>query len=394
MDLEIKAALDGIDSQVKTAIEKVNAQVIDSGEATKAARAELKAMLDDWAGIKKDVDSVKKDLLDVQQKSVIAQAGAAKIKTVGSELVESESFKQFKSGSLQKARVEMKNTILNSGNTVSAHEKLPGVVAGAFRNLSVLPTVARGNSSSNLIYFSRELAFTNGAAGVAEGAAKPQATLTFEEVSTTIRTIAHFLKVSKQAMDDSEFLASYIDLRMRHGVNNKIESQIINGDNTGQNLNGWLASGNSTVTSPLLTRDILGLANKMKYEVVAADYMPDYFYMNPLNWATVETTRKGASDAGFVAASDAVVYVNNGLTPLLWGLPVILSNNVPSGTIICKSIDADMFVDRNQTVVEMFEQDDTNVQSNLITVRAEARCAALNFVPAAIRTGLISGITT
>ncbi|GAG02504.1 unnamed protein product, partial [marine sediment metagenome] len=79
---------------------------------------------------------------------------------------------------------------------------------------------------------------------------------------------------------------------------------------------------------------------------------------------------------------------------LLWGLPVIMSNNVPAGTLICKSVDADMFADRQSTVIEMFEQDDTNVQSNLVTVRGEARGAALNFVPAAIRTGLISGITT
>lgn len=78
---------------------------------------------------------------------------------------------------------------------------------------------------------------------------------------------------------------------------------------------------------------------------------------------------------------------------LLWGLPVVTSNSVPVGTIICKSIDADMFADRMSTAVEMFEQDDTNVQSNLVTVRAEARGAALNFVPSAIRAGTIADIT-
>ena len=49
--------------------------------------------------------------------------------------------------------------------------------------------------------------------------------------------------------------------------------------------------------------------------------------------------------------------LNNGLTPMLWGLPVVVPpNNVAAGTLICKSRDADMYASREGTVVEMFEQ--------------------------------------
>ena len=96
--------------------------------------------------------------------------------------------------------------------------------------------------------------------------------MTFEEKTVPIITVPHFLKASKQALEDSTFLASYIDMRMAHGVRNKIEQQIITGDGVGQNFSGWLATGNSTATSPLLTIDIYGLASKMKYEIIAADY--------------------------------------------------------------------------------------------------------------------------
>ena len=259
--------------------------------------------------------------------------------------------------------------------------------------MTILPTVDQVQASSNVIFYSRELAFTNNAAGQTEGVAKAESDLTFEEVTKTIQTIAHFLKVSRQSLDDSTFLASYIDRRMGHGVLNKTEFQIVNGDGTGKNFSGWLATGNSTVVSPLLTTDIFGLTNKLKYAVIESDYMADFFYFNPTDWSTMETTRRGTGDAAFVGASGAISDVNNCLNPILWGLPVVVSNNIPQGTIICKSRDASAYADRQDVTVEMFEQDGTNVQTNLITVRGENRGAELNFVPAAIVTGLISGIT-
>lgn len=394
MSEEIKSALDSIQTQVDAALKKVNDQVAESGKATAEARGELKSLLEEHANIAKDLQGVKSDVQDLLQKGVSLESDLRESKSIGAQFIESESFKNFQSGVSQKARVELKNTIVTGGNnSVTDHDKLSGVVAGAFRNLTVMPTLNTGVASSNIVYYSRELLYTNNAASQTEGSAKAESVLTFEEVSTPIRTVAHFLKASKQAPDDSSFLASYIDQRMRHGVLNATENQIINGDGTGVNFDGWLASGNSTATSPLLTTDIFGLANKMKYEVMSADYMPDFYYINPADWATMEATRRGTGDAAFVAASGAISYVNNGMTPLLWGLPVVISNNVPAGTIICKSRDADMYADRQSVVVEMFEQDDTNVQSNLVTIRAELRGASLNFRPTAIRTGAIASIT-
>jgi hypothetical protein len=98
-----------------------------------------------------------------------------------------------------------------------------------------------------------------------------------------------------------------------------------------------------------------------------------------------------SGDGAFVAASGAVSYVNNGLTPLLWGLPVVLSNNIPQGTIVCKSFEASMYFDRESVVIEMFEQDEDNVSNNLVTVRGENRGAQAIFRPEAITTGAVAG---
>lgn len=391
---ELESALKVLDDKVGAALAKHDTEVVELGKASKKSTEELKALTEQHAEV---VAELKKmgDAMTALEQQTVAQAGEEKADGLGTQFINSDAFKNFQSGQNNKAAVTFENNTITegTGNTVTRHEQLPGVVPGAFRQLSVMPTVAQGSTSSNVIYYSRELLWTSAAAETAEAAAKPESTLTFEEVTENVRTIPHFIKVSKQALEDSTFLASYIDRRMAHGVRQRIESQIINGDGTGVNLSGWLAAGNSTATSPLLTTDIYGLANKMKYEIIAADYMPDYFYINPSDWSTAETIRRGTGDAAFVAASGAVSYVNNGLTPLLWGLPVIASNAVPAGTLICKSVDADMYFRRNDVRVEMFEQDEDNVQTNLLTVRAEARGAEAVMVPAAIRTGDITAIT-
>lgn len=374
---EIKSALATKHAEIEAKLEAVNRASESKGEEYKAKVAEL----DDA------ITQINNEIRDIAQKQGVSEQ-YVEAKTFGQMFVESQEFKNYMAGNSTKARTEIKNTIVNSGNTVSRHEQLPGVVPGAFRNLTVMPTVQQGMASSNVLYYSRELLYTNATAATSEGALKPESTLTFEEITKTAVTLATIIKVSKQALADSTFLQSYIDRRLRHGINQTVENYVINNA-----TDGWLAVGNNTVVSPLLTTDIYGLAAKLKYAIIGADYPADYFYMNPADWQAAETQRRSTSDGAFIAASGAVAYVNNGLTPLLWGLPVVMSNSVPVGTMICKSMDADMYFNRESVMVEMFEQDGDNVQRNLITVRAETRGVEAVMTPAAIVTGDITAIT-
>ena len=393
---EIKEQFNAIDKKVGDALAKHDSEVIELGKASKKSSEDLKALTSQHAELHAELKKMGDAMTSFEQSQASASSERASTEGLGTQFINSEAFSNFRNGQNTKAAATFQNNTIveGTGNTVTRHEQLPGVVPGAFRQLTIMPTVQTGSTGSNVVYYSKELLFTNNAAETAEAATKPESVLTFEEVSEQVRTIPHFIKVSKQALDDSSFLASYIDRRMAHGVRQRIESQIINGTGTGVTLKGWLAAGNHTVTSALLTIDVFQLASKMKAEIITADYTPDYFYMNPMDWQAAEVIRRSSTDNAFLAASGAVTYVNNGLTPLLWGLPVVTSSAVPVGTLICKSVDADMYLKRDEVKIEMFEQDDTNVQSNLITVRAEARGAEAVMVPAAIRSADITSITS
>jgi HK97 family phage major capsid protein len=239
MSEEIKSAL----TEMHKEVEKKLAAVTEQSE-TKGA--EYKKLIDELdAAIKKVNDQI----VELAQKHDMPE-DKMEAKSFGVLVLESDSIKSFIAGESTKGRTEIKNTILNSGNATSVHDQLSGVVGGAFRQLTVMPTVMSGTTDSNSVFYSKESSWVNGAVSQVEGDAKAESTLTFEEVNEPVRTIAHFIKVSKQALADSSFLSSYIERRMRHGVNNKVESQVINGDGTGVNLSGWLATGNHTVISP------------------------------------------------------------------------------------------------------------------------------------------------
>jgi HK97 family phage major capsid protein len=391
---DIESALGKLEERVELKLNDIKSQTEESGSASKRSLADLESMLGDHKDLAGIVDGLKSTITDIQQKQTKLPAGGDKPKSMGDQFFESDSFKAFKSGQSTKASFEVKATLINSGNDTSRHAVLDGVQGAAFRRLTVMPTLDQATTDSNIIYFPRETTWTNTADGQGtEGTTKAESTLIITEQNEPVITIAHFLPVSKQALDDSSFLSAFLNRRMTHGVNNAVEQQVISGLTASGELSGWADSGNSTVTAPASTGNIFGLANKMKLEIELADYEPAFYYMNPTDFSTMETIQRGTGDAAYVAASGALNYVNQGMTLLLWGLPVVKSNNVPAGTMYCKAREADMFASRMGTVLEMSESDSDNFQKNLVTVRAETRGALLNFAPAAIRSGIIANIT-
>jgi len=63
----------------------------------------------------------------------------------------------------------------------------------------------------------------------------------------------------------------------------------------------------------------------------------------------------------------------------LWGLSVVVTNTQSAGTATTLDPMSYLLVDRQDAVIEAFEQDSTNVQKNMITIRAEERLTLISF---------------
>lgn len=396
MTTENKEMLEAIEKKLSEAVGKYNDELTEFGKATKQVAADVKKIAEDHASFINDNQELKDRLLKIEQKAAGGFKGDGKeeSKTWGEFMIESASFETFKQGGENmKARVEVKNTILgeasgNPSNVLVQAERLPGIVPGAFRSLNILDFVSTGNTGGNQIEYTRELAWTNDAAETSEGETKPESDLTFELVQDPVRTIPHFIRASKQILDDAPMLASYIDRRMQHGVRQRLQRQIIQGNGTTPNLAGLSSTGRHVAFTPVASEIALDAVNRAKYGVIAGDYDPNFVWMNPADWGAIERVKEGASSSKYQASDGAALsYINGGMTPLIWGLPVVASNDIPAGSFFVGDSMAFQLFMRNNVVVEMFEQDADNVQRNLLTIRAELRAAFAVYTPAAVRFG-------
>jgi hypothetical protein len=129
-----------------------------------------------------------------------------------------------------------------------APRRLPGRPAAAAPHAErARPDPDRDDGRNTFPYTQEGGAFT-GAAETDEGAAKPEGGITFTDAEATARTIAAWLKLQKQSLEDVPALQAIIESRLRYLVERRLEAQILNGNGTAPNLRGILqTSGIGTV---------------------------------------------------------------------------------------------------------------------------------------------------
>lgn len=372
---DIQTAMTTMDGDNKSVIKALKESTALVGVDAKAATARAEDLATKLAAVSASIVEMEQKLAE----RVIS--GKAPVETLGQMVIKSDAYKQFAQGNSTK--MVFANTITGqegspaeNSRTIVAPDRLSGIIGGAVRALRISDVLPQMNTNSNAVEYTRELLFTNAAAETAEGAAKPEATLTFELVSCPIRTIAHFLKVSKQVLDDAPALASYIDTRLRYGVELREDAQLLNGVGTGQNISGMAKSGNNTAYTPVTGDTQLDSINRAIYLAFAADYAPTAVILNPADWGNIERLKD--SQARYIIGAPA-----SAIGPYLWGLPVVISNAMTAGKFMTAAFDiAYAKWNRQGTVVEMFEQDGDNVTKNLLTVRGEKRSALATYRPA------------
>jgi len=109
--------------------------------------------------------------------------------------------------------------------------------------LTVLDLITMASTDSTSVKWVREKAFDNRAAEVAESAqgarvTKPESALELETVTFDVKTLAHWMPASKQALRDVAGVKSLIDAKLEWGLRRRLARQVIAGDGLGVNLLG------------------------------------------------------------------------------------------------------------------------------------------------------------
>lgn len=357
MELEIKAALDAHGKAIETAMAKYESQVADLGKADELVKGELRALSEKFEST----------ITEISQKMDSARKESAPELTAGAEFVKSEQFKQLLAGQTQRARFEVKNTV-TSGSTTVFPQQNPAIIRGNFAPLTIRELFRSIPVTSNMVNSLRELSWTNDAAEVSQGAAKPESDLTFEQYNVPITTVAHWIKISNQLLADAPAVVAYIDTRARDGLAQRIDAQLLNGNGTSPNLSGLTDSGNFTAYTATSGDLLVDAINRAKYALWATGNMPDTVIVNPAAWGAMERTREGTGTGAYLYGAPGTMAGDNP-----FGLRIVLSNNMAADKFLVGAIDASaVLYTRQGATVEMgyVNADFTN---NLVTIRIEER---------------------
>ena len=381
MSEAILKALDGIEAKLKAFSDKADGEAKTVGQISADTKTALEA-----------IGTQQRELADrlnsIEQKAT-AQPEQKGVSSWGEQFIKSANYGAFAGGNLNKLRVEVKNTLTGSDTNV-APQRNAGIVGGAFLPFAMEALLPSTTTSSNAIEFTKEDSFTNSAAEAAEGAQKAESALTWSLVNMPVSTVAHWIKISKQLAADAPALAAYVNTRMRYGVNQKVDTQLVVGDGTAPNISGTYDTGNftahgysnATIAAISTTFKKLVLIRKVIADLYAAGYPADAIVLNPADWATIEI------ELFTTAAGQTLYSVNDAGQARLFGLPVIQAIGMAADTFqVGRFSEAYMIYNREGVVVEMSDSDGDNFQKNLVTLRAERRLALATEKPAAVRGG-------
>jgi HK97 family phage major capsid protein len=406
MEIEaIKSHLDTVKSEIKSAVEKRDAEVKQYGEATEATRKALTAATERLDTIKSDMDRMDGRIIEMEKAAQRQFAGAQVSKSYGQQFIESAQYKGARSNGTDAFRVEKTlSGLAASAGALVRPDRRTDVVVNAERPSFIRELLQSIPTQSNAVEVMRENVFTNNAAvqapssastaiGAGEWQTKGQSNITYQLVTVPVRTMAHWVPASRQVLSDAPMLQRLIDAKLMYGLNLLSDSQLLFGDGTNQNLTGLMvdsgvetvgqiAAGTTTAQRPGAMLDHIRAA-------ITRCQTFDYYningiVLNPVDWATLETAK--GTDGHYIW-----VTVPNGGESRLWRVPVIVSNAMTANNFLLGdwTMGATIY-DREQMDIRVSESHSDYFVKNGVAILAEERYGFGIELPKAFCKGLFT----
>lgn len=260
--------------------------------------------------------------------------------------------------------------------------QVPGIIMPGLRRLTIRDLLAQGRISSNSLEYVREELFTNNAASVAEKALKPESDITFSKQTANVKTVAHWIQASRQVMDDAPMLQSYVNNRLMYGLALEEERQLLNGDGSGDDLEGINHVATAYDTGLNDTGDTRAdiIAHAI-YQVTESEFSASGIILNPRDWHSIALLKD--NEGRYIFGGPQAFTTN-----IMWGLPVVPTRAQAQGTFTVGGFDmASQVWDRMDATIEVSREDRDNFVKNMLTILCEERLALAHYRPTALIKG-------
>lgn len=338
-------------------------------------------------------------ILTLEQKASRGGGGGgfSSVKSVGASFVESDGFANFLDAKDQKnARPgEMRIKASLTTATTNAAGSV-GSLSPAFRDVpnqlprtrltvrDLLPAIKIEVGS---VEYPNMVNRNLNAGMVAEGATKPESDMQFELKNTAAKVIAHWMKASRQVLDDVPQLSGMIDSELLYGLALKEEQQLLSGDGTGQNLLGMIPQA-TAFAAPITIAGATAIDNiaLAALQTSLALYEPDGVVVNPADWWAMRL-QKDTQGRYIMGDPQSVVQ------PVLFGLPVAATPAIAVDKFLVGAFrQAATIYDRWEARIEVGYVDKDFI-NNMVTILAEERLAFAVKNPKALTYGDFGNVT-
>ena len=319
--------------------------------------------------------------------------------TIGEMFLESAEFKSLqngRNGANMASPFEVKASLTSGYQVKDIYSAMPSgfptqfgtvqrdpIVVPPMRTKRVRDLFPVRTTTSAIIEYFRLSGFTRNAAMVADRngdntnfGAKPQSTMSFEGVQTSTRTLAHWEAAHRNVLSDEPQLRAIIDNELMYGLRLQEDAQILNGDGSGENLQGILQtpgiqeynwSDGAVTPVPDNKADAIRRAATLSY---LAYYEPSGVVLHPNDWEDIELTKDSLGQY-LIAISVAL-----GGEPKVWRLPIVETPAMTEGVALVGSFgQGAQLYDREQASIRISEQHADFFIRNAIVILAEQRLA-------------------
>lgn len=372
-DFSKAAGLDGSDAQAR----------VESFRALNDEATELGQELDE----RKNLDAAQERIKAAREiQHVPLPVGSKRDKqdehrTLGEMFTESKAFGKVGTGQMGPEAtfdVDVKSALFStSAGWVPPTVRSDRVVDYALRPLvlaDLLPTVT---VSLPTYLYMEETTFVNSMVEVAEGGSKPEVSLGLTERTVNIRKIAGYLPVTDEQLDDVPAARAYIDNRLGYMVGQRLDTQILAGNGSGQNILGINRAGRSSMQTQAKGGDPTpdAVYNAITLIRVNAFSEPNATVWHPNDWAQVRLLR--TADGIYIWGNPA-----DGGPDRIWGLRVVQTVARSEGTVLVGDFNQAALLLREGLTMKVGYVNDDLIK-NRQTIVAEMRAAVAVFRPAA-----------
>jgi HK97 family phage major capsid protein len=217
-------------------------------------------------------------------------------------------------------------TLFQTGAGFAPQSVRSGLIVDAVaRPIQLLDLIPTRPISQAVDKYMLETTRTNNAAETAEAGTYNEDVYVFTEETSAVKKITSSLPVTDEQLEDAPEVAAILDQRLRFGLRQRLDGQVLVGDGSGSNLTGILSTAGIQTQAKSTDPVFDAVFKAMTLVSVTGRAFPNALIFHPTDWQGVRLAR----------TADGVYIMGNPSQPgpmSLFGLPVAICDAGSAGT--------------------------------------------------------------